>query len=182
MLSDTVRGKNALSIVFYIVVFYLVFSYAVLPSVYALTPVSYVSAVVSGSMIHDPATIQLTYYDWLSQNGFNSSETAGWPFQNGIDIGSFVVAYKVQPSQISVGDVIIYKIDYNGVREEVIHRVVNESEVNGTFYYTTKGDANPASYPFEINIPYSSVIGRVGTAVPYLGYPRYALYALGRLV
>lgn len=182
LLIDTFKGKNSLSIVLYIVIFYLVAEYAILPSVYAFTPVSYVSAVVSGSMIHDPATIQLTYYDWLSQHGFNMSEVSKWPFSGGINIGSFVIADKAAPSQIAVGDVIIYRIDYEGVREDVIHRVINETVINGTHYYTTKGDANPVSYPFEINVPYSSVVGKVQTIIPYLGYPRYALYVLERLI
>ncbi len=178
LLWDTFKGKNAISIVFYIVVFYLVVEYAVLPSVYAFTPVSYLSAVVSGSMVHDHATIQLTYYDWLHQHGFNMSKVAKWPFSGGINIGSFVIADKVPPSQIAVGDVIIYRINYEGLREDVIHRVVNETIINGSYYYTTKGDANPVSYPFEINVPYSRIVGKVGTVIPYLGYPRYALYLL----
>ncbi|MCL5009474.1 MAG: signal peptidase I [Candidatus Parvarchaeota archaeon] len=181
-LSDTLKGKNYLSIALYIVVFYLVFVYVALPAVYAFTPISYLSAVVSGSMSHDVSTIQLTYYNWLYQHGFNSSTISKWPFQNGISIGSFVIAYKASPSQIKVGDVIIYKVNYEGIKEDVIHRVINETEINGTYYYTTKGDANPVSYPFEIDIPYSSVIGKVGTVIPYLGYPRYALYVLGNLI
>lgn len=182
ILKELLFGEKYYSIIFYLIVFYIVFSYLALPAIYAFSPVSYISSVVSGSMEHLQPTIQMTYYDWLSQHGFNSSITVNWPFADGIDIGSLVVAYKVPQDKIKVGDVIIYRATYNGVTEEVIHRVINETVINGTYYYTTKGDANPASLPFEINVPYSEVIGRVDTLVPYLGYPRYLLYAIGNLI
>lgn len=175
-------GNTYYSIIFYLVLFYILFVYVALPSVYALTPVSYISAVVSGSMDHSVSTIQLTYNDWLSQHGFNSSVASNWPFHDGISVGSLVVSYKATPTQIKVGDIIIYNANNAGSTEEIIHRVINETEINGTYYYTTKGDANPDSLPFEIDIPYSSVIGEVQTVIPYLGYPKYLLYTLGNLI
>ncbi len=182
LLKDLFSGEKYYSIILYIVIIYLLFVYVALPSVYAFTPVSYISAVVSGSMEHNGPTIQLTYYEWLTQNGFNSSVTSAWPFQNGINIGSLVIAYKVPANQIKVGDIIIYTATYEGITEQIIHRVINETIVNDTYYYTTKGDANPASLPFEIDIPYSAVIGEVETVMPYLGYPKYILYSIGSLI
>ena len=177
-----VSGNSIYSILFYIVIFYLIFVYVALPSVYAFTPVSYISAVVSGSMVHQQPEINSTYYGWLESHGFNMSAVKTWPFPDGISIGSLAVAYKVSPSQIMVGDVIIYHINYEGLNEDVIHRVVNEPEINGTYYYTTKGDANPFSFPFEYNIPYSHVVGKVEYVIPYLGYPKYLLYSLSNYV
>ena len=175
-----VSGNNIYSVVFYIVIFYVVFVYIALPSVYAFTPVSYISSVVSGSMVHQEPEINTTYYGWLAAHGFNMSVVKTWPFSNGISIGSLAVAYKVLPSQIKVGDVIIYHIDYEGLNEGIIHRVINETEINGTYYYTTKGDANPFSLPFEYNIPYSHVVGKVEYIIPYVGYPRYLFYSLSQ--
>ena len=179
---DLLSGEKYYSILFYLILFYLLFTYVAIPAVYAVSPVSYISAVISPSMEHFQPGIQLTYNEWLLQHGFNSSVTNSWPFQNGINIGTLVVAYKVPPSDIHVGDVIIYRATYQGVTEDVIHRVINETEINGTYYYTTKGDANYASLPFEINIPYSNVVGEVNSAIPYLGYPRYLLYVIGNLI
>ncbi|MCL4391711.1 MAG: signal peptidase I [Candidatus Parvarchaeota archaeon] len=176
------KGNSPYSILFYIVIFYVVFVYIALPSVYAFTPVSYISAVVSGSMVHQEPQINSTYYGWLESHGFNMSQVKKWPFSNGINIGSLAVAYKVPPDQITVGSVIIYHINYEGLNEDIIHRVVNETEINGTYYYTTKGDANPFSLPFEYNIPYSHVVGKVEYVVPYLGYPKYLIYSLSQLL
>ncbi len=177
-IKELLSGEKYYSILFYIVVVYLLFVYVALPSVYAFSPISYISAVVSGSMEHTQPTIQFTYNQWLLQHGFNSSVTDSWPFQNGINIGDLAIAYKATPQQINVGDVIIFKATYQGVSEEVIHRVINISVVNGTYYYTTKGDANPTSLQFEYNIPYSAVIGKVNAVVPFLGYPKYLEYLL----
>jgi signal peptidase I len=175
-------GNTYYSIIFYIVLFYLLFVFVALPAVYAFSPISYISAVVSSSMDHSSSTIQLTYNDWLVQNGFNSSVTNAWPFSNGISLGSLVIVYKVNANQIKIGDVIVYNANYQGTTEQIIHRVINETEINGTYYYTTKGDANPVSLPFEINVPYSSVIGEAGYSIPYLGYPKYILYTIGNSI
>lgn len=180
--KSLLSGETYYSIIFYIILFYLLFVFVAIPAVYAFSPVSYISAVISPSMEHISPEIQITYNQWLSQNGFNSSVVSSWPFQNGINIGDLVIAYKASPSQIKVGDIIIYTATYEGETEQIIHRVINETDINGSYYYTTKGDANPASLPFEIKIPYDKVIGVVGTDIPYLGYPRYLLYALGNLI
>ncbi len=182
LLRYILSGNNWESIVFYIIIFYLIIFYAAMPAVYAFTPLSDVSAVVSGSMVHSYPAIQVTYYDWLQLHGFNSSTTSAWPFKNGIPVGSIAIAYKVPPSSIKVGDVIIYYTSYDGLDEDIIHRVINETIVNGSYYYTTKGDANPYSLPFEYNVPYSSVVGKVEYVVPYLGYPKYAEYLLSRYI
>ena len=176
--SRLLRGDSIYSVLFYIAITYILFVYVALPSVYTFTPVSYVSSVVSGSMVHQEPQIGTTYYGWLEYHHFNMSAVDKWPFSNGINIGSLAVAYKVQPSQIKIGDVIIYHINYEGLNEDVIHRVVNETVINGSYYYTTKGDANPFSLPFEYNIPYSHVVGKVNYVIPYIGYPRYLAYWL----
>ncbi len=174
--SYLLSGNNVYSILFYIIVIYVVVTYVALPSVYALSPLDYISAVVSSSMVHSYPSIQLTYYDWLELHGYNMSAVSSWPFPGGIPLGSIALAYKVQPSQIDVGDVIIYRVE--GTGEDIIHRVVNVTVVNGAYYYTTKGDANPYSLPFEYNIPYGNVVGKVGQVIPYLGYPKYLLYTI----
>lgn len=173
-------GANSIvSIIIYLIIFYFLFEYAIFPLIYTYTDISYISSVVSTSMSHNSQTINYTFYSWLSEHGFNLTYVSKWPFINGISVGSLVIAYKVPPSQIKVGDIIIYNADIDGTSEEIIHRVINETVINGTYYYTTKGDANPEPLYFEYNIPYKDVIGKVETVIPYLGYPRYILYKLG---
>jgi signal peptidase len=55
------------------------------------------------------------------------------------------------------------------------HRAIQKTEINGTWYFLTKGDAN--AYPDQNAlkpstwVPDDRVIGRVIWHVPYLGYP-----------
>jgi len=74
----------------------------------------------------------------------------------------------------AVGDVIIYYYD----NMMIIHRVVNITDVDGVKYYTTKGDANPSSLPFETMVHESMVVGKAGLRVPWLGWPRTLMYYL----
>lgn len=72
------------------------------------------------------------------------------------------------PSDIRVGDVIIYKSASNRL---VIHRVI--SIVGNGDYFITKGDNNPIPDPLQV--PYTSIVGKVFSVngiiikVPYLG-------------
>ena len=51
-------------------------------------------------------------------------------------------------------------------------------DVDGVKYYTTKGDANPSSLPFETMVHESMVVGKAGLRVPWLGWPRTLMYYL----
>ncbi len=177
-LRNVILGENIYSLIFYLVIFYILLVYVVFPSVYAFTPISDISAVISPSMVHQQPQINLTYYGWLYSHGFNRSQVAEWPFPDGLPVGSLAIAYKVPAADIKVGDIIIYKAYVNGKYIDVIHRVVNETVINGVYRFTTKGDANPYPLSFEYNIPYQDVVGKVVVAIPYLGYPRYLVYLL----
>jgi signal peptidase len=53
----------------------------------------------------------------------------------------------------------------------IVHRVIAILDVNGQYYFETKGDNNPVSdfYRWQY-IPESHVIGVVVYRLPYLGY------------
>jgi signal peptidase I len=79
--------------------------------------------------------------------------------------GDLVVIQHVPVSAIMVGTIIAYRSTC--LPSPVVHRVVSLTiGANGTTY-TTKGDANPSSDPCPV--PYSAVLGKVVSIVPYLG-------------
>lgn len=110
-----------------------------------------------------------------------------------IPTGSLLFIQKVNPEDIVAGpapegDVLIFMI-YPPSSQKIYdyfffssydplpwsHRAINKAEINGTYYFLTKGDANafPDQNP---NLPTTwvsedRVIGRVVYSVPYLGYP-----------
>ncbi len=91
--------------------------------------------------------------------------------------GDIVFAYKPDPSDLHVGDIVIYR----GVNSElVIHRIVDIRDVNGIKYYVTKGDNNNAPDYFQFEgkpgITYNRIEGKVleinnaVVKIPYIGY------------
>ncbi|HME55680.1 MAG TPA: signal peptidase I [Candidatus Lokiarchaeia archaeon] len=103
--------------------------------------------------------------------------------------GDILFVKNVPPSEIMpgshvnrTGDVIVY--DTNGLwlvpaPEPVVHRVINRTFVNGTYYFITEGDANPGpdppGYSTPIKIPQNKVIGKVVGVIPKIGWVKLFL-------
>lgn len=84
-----------------------------------------------------------------------------------------IVKVENNPSNIDVGDIIIYKATW--IPEEVLHRVteVRKAE-NGTTYFIAKGDNNPVQDPEPVyqNQIVSKVVTSDGqpVVIPKIGY------------
>jgi len=99
-----------------------------------------------------------------------SLPTSGWKalsVQTGsmrpaINPGDMVLVNRVPISSLKVGDVITYVNPHNQ-KQTITHRII---AINGP-QITVKGDANRAPDPVVFA---NSVVGRVKTAVPYLGH------------
>ncbi len=165
------KGKSLSANIAFFIVAYIALKYLLFPGFLMITGLNDVVAVISGSMHHQPGAINATFNNWLEFNGFNKTEYSKWPFIYGLDIGDAVT---VIPGNISIGDVVVY---YHN-NEMIIHRVVAIKNINGTNYYTTKGDANPESINFELMVPEKMIKGKAGIRIPWLGWPRTAMYYL----
>ncbi len=85
-----------------------------------------------------------------------------WPTY---DNGDILLVVGVEPSDLEIGDVIIYR-KYDGTL--VVHRVVDKSFVDGKWVFRTKGDNN--SYPDPYPVWEDQVVGRVlGKLIPKVG-------------
>jgi signal peptidase I len=72
------------------------------------------------------------------------------------------------PAAISVGEVIAYNAPYLSTLGPVVHRVIAiHRDPNGTYTFTTKGDANPTPDPRPVL--FKQVVGRLVWSVPLLG-------------
>lgn len=107
-----------------------------------------------------------------------------------IPTGSLIFVQTVDPEEIvagepPIGDTVIYVqngtkvVDYFLFASyeplPISHRVINKTQINGVYYFLTKGDANsyPDQYPWDPQswVPEDRIIGKVTFAIPYLGYP-----------
>lgn len=74
----------------------------------------------------------------------------------------------------SGGDIIVF--DAPGYIEPIVHRIVNKTLINGTYYFETWGDnsfTNPIKDPWLT--PEDRVHGKVILHLPYLGWPKLVL-------
>ena len=108
--------------------------------------------------------------------------------------GSLIIIKGVKPEEINAapapkGDIIVYlrsytiKYDYIFFvfysPDPIVHRAIKKVEINGKWYFLTKGDANKY---YDQNprdprtwVPENRVLGKVIYVIPELGYP--ALFA-----
>ncbi|MDI9619949.1 MAG: signal peptidase I [Candidatus Nezhaarchaeota archaeon] len=78
--------------------------------------------------------------------------------------GDIVLVVGVKPSELKVGDVIVYRAS-NGL---IIHRIIGVAVEGGRLFFTTKGDNNPVPDPMPV--PEDRVVGRVvGVILPRAG-------------
>jgi signal peptidase I, archaeal type len=85
-----------------------------------------------------------------------------------LKVGDIIIVKGVEPSQIRVGDIIVFssKEVYPGIT--VVHRVIGIYYENGEYMFRTKGDNN--LLPDPCCVLGNEVKGIVIYDIPYLGY------------
>ena len=81
--------------------------------------------------------------------------------------GDIVIVDKIKDryQEIKEKDIIAY--EYNGAI--IVHRVEKIINLNGIYYFYTKGDANNSIDNYSID--QSMIIGVVRMNIPYIGWP-----------
>ena len=141
-----------------------------------------VVAVVSGSMEHDGS-----FDDWWSSDNcgrdklsvegptqeeryteykISKADFMNFPYENGFNTGDIMVLQN--PKKVRIGDIIVFQIAEQA--DPIIHRVVEVKESEGKYFYTTKGDHNCGSAPFEKDITEEQVLGKALQRIPWLGW------------
>lgn len=83
--------------------------------------------------------------------------------------GSVIYMEDVSPSEVRVGDVVLFTPNQSRLdAERVTHRVVDIREGNYTLLFKTKGDANPSADPGWT--PAYNLEGERAFSIPHLGY------------
>ncbi|MHA1838907.1 MAG: signal peptidase I [Candidatus Ranarchaeia archaeon] len=88
-----------------------------------------------------------------------------------LSVGDICLIQHREPEKIEVGDIIVFQATWlSDTSFPVIHRVVNITILNGTYYFTTQGDntlTNP--YPDPALAPGDRVYGVVVFTLPRIG-------------
>ena len=113
---------------------------------------------------------------WWERNGenydgseINKEAFESYIFKKGFNKGDVLFITGIDPEDIEVGDVIIFRAPELG--KDVIHRVVLISQNNGQYSFSTMGDNNGVIQGFENNINENQIIGKARVKlVPYVGW------------
>ena len=121
------------------------------------------------------AVIQVKGFDRLPLlKGYKPLIVLSGSMEPTLKVGSVVLVHKVNPDDIRVGDIITFSpsVDLNKPQpaEQTLttHRVVRINDGNGVRAFETKGDANNDFDAGQVSE--SSVVGKAGLCIPYLGY------------
>lgn len=115
----------------------------------------------------------------------------GWShaFSNTLHVGDIIIIEGVNPETISAdypnSDIIVYQNPTNPTATPIVHRVVAKYQVDGVWYFQTKGDGNGTPYPEDVSsseydsntlwhtgqgVPENLVLGKVVMRIPYFGH------------
>lgn len=115
----------------------------------------------------------------------------GWShaFSPTLHIGDIIIIEGVKPEDINANypnsDIIVYENPTNPTATPIVHRVVAKYEVDGVWYFQTKGDGNGTPYPQNVSsneydsntlwhtgqgVPQNLVLGKVVMRIPYFGH------------
>ncbi len=83
-----------------------------------------------------------------------------------LHVGTMVVANRVNPADLRVGDIIIFKPPFES-QYNVCHRIVKINQAK-QLSFVTRGDA--VSQTDEMAIPAANVVGKVSFHADYVGY------------
>lgn len=110
----------------------------------------------------------------------------GWDdvFEHTIHVGDLLVIMPVNPVDLNAiypdSDIIVYQNPRNPNPDLIVHRIVAETEINGTIAFYTKGDGNgwnkwpnpisPAEYDPWSPVPSDLIVGKVVMRIPWIGH------------
>jgi signal peptidase I len=184
------HDDSILSWIVNVIVAFLLIKFIVYPGLGLIMGTNYpVVAVVSGSMYHGlehkgnvydicgnaytKKEFRPNFEDWwdncgswyVENNNITKDEFKNFPLRNGFAKGDIIVLRGAK--DIEIGDIIVFDANQN---YPIIHRIIEISEGNGTYKYTTKGDHNPGVGFIDQNIIQEKIYGKAYFKVPYLGY------------
>lgn len=154
------------SIIVNIILAIIIVKFIIYPSLgFILSTTHPVVAVVSSSMEHNN-----NFDSWWGNNkefylsyNISKSQFTNFPFHNGFNKGDIMVLVGVEPKNIKIGDVVVYK---SFTPNPIIHRVVKKNIDT----FQTKGDNVNRVQSFEQNIDNNQIIGKAIFKIPLLGW------------
>ena len=103
----------------------------------------------------------------LKLAGYDSVGARGDSMEPAVSSGSLLVTERVLPSEVRVGDIILFRAKWNGTAV-TSHRVISIQQSGESTLAITKGDANAVADPSRVILDASLL--RVSKILPYAGW------------
>lgn len=157
-----------------IILAYLIIKFIVYPGLGLVFGTNFpIVAVVSNSMQHDG----VPFDRWWTENedyylalNITKDDFGNYPFKNGFNRGDIMFLIGKKPSDIEIGDVIVFQ---SGKPYPIIHRVIKKDDMS-MWIFQTKGDNNIMqirdSELDETRVLEKQVLGKAVFRAPWLGY------------
>jgi signal peptidase I len=107
--------------------------------------------------------------EWYENNQISKEQFQNFPFKSGFDKGDVIILWRANSKNLETGDILVFQ---GKAPQPIIHRVVKIWQEDEKYFYQTKGDHNPDSYPeiLEDKIGEERVLGKGLFKIPYLGW------------
>jgi hypothetical protein len=107
----------------------------------------------------------------------NKLDFESFPFRNGFDKGDILFIVKADPARLKAGDIIIFDA---GQQNPVIHRIINISNEDGKYFFSTEVDNNNGQLSAEKRISQDQIVGKASfKIVPFVGWVKLIFYDAG---
>jgi len=174
--DDSLKGW-VFSIVFLFVFIKLIF----LPGLSLITGTALPLAIVESCSMHHDGIIFHDYNSWWDNHkskyedfDLDKKTFEDFSFHNGFSKGDILFIVGAKPEKIKIGDVILFNA---GQKNPIIHRVVNITNENGKYIFSTIGDNNPKQLSVEVKINENQLVGKaVFKIVPRLGWGKLIFF------
>ncbi|MBS3124579.1 signal peptidase I [Candidatus Woesearchaeota archaeon] len=174
--DESIKGW-IISIIFIFLVIKLVF----FPLMNLTTGTRLPLAIVESCSMYHQGNLFSDYNSWWTRHEnkyldiqLNKEEFKNFIFKNGFSKGDILFIIKAKPEKLEIGDVIIFD---GGRKNPIIHRVINVTQKNEKYTFSTLGDNNDGQLSVEKEINSEELIGKaVFRIVPGFGWAKLIFY------
>ncbi len=174
--DDSPKGW-IISIIFLFVLIRFIF----FPTLSFVTGTSLPLAIVESCSMYHGGNLFSNFDNWYARHEtkysaliINELDFRHFTFKNGFNKGDILFVVKADPEKLKVGDVIIFNA---GQGNPVIHRIINITQENGEYIFSTEGDNNNGQLSFEKRITENQLIGKaVFKIAPYVGWAKLIFF------
>ncbi len=167
--------------IFSIAVIFVFIKFIFFPLLSLVTGTGLPLAIVESCSMYHQGDIFSNFDNWWGLHevkygniGINKTDFSSFIFKDGLNKGDILFIVGVKPSNVHVGDIIIFNA---GQQAPVIHRVINVTDNNGTYVFETEGDNNNGQLSFESHIVADQLVGKaVFRIAPYLGWVKLIFF------